>query len=319
MASQRSSDAASGISGDEHQFEWAETTKYLLENYALPRRTAMSADELRAVAQENYQIVQRGAYLNLSTGQECKVFIGPDWPNTTHVLQSGGQRLRPRFKTTRICVANVDTASAMRALWSAGVGTDAAVALNFANAHHPGGGYLNGAQAQEEDLCRLMPHLYTSLRSLRYPLPADRAHYTHTLLCRESNSYQLADPVRVAIISAAMPNLKADARLRHDCLAWERTATQRIRTVLCAAVQEKHTYLVLGAFGCGAFRNPPEHVAKLFARVLQSREFKGEFEQIIFAVLDPKTSDSGNFQIFAKVAREMCSSEASVSNAPQGR
>ena len=52
------------------------------------------------------------------------------------------------------------------------------VGLNFANAHHAGGGYLRGARAQEEDLCRLMPTLYTALKRLAYPLAEDQAHYS---------------------------------------------------------------------------------------------------------------------------------------------
>jgi len=55
----------------------------------------------------------------------------------------------------------------------------------------------------------------------------------------------------------------------------------------------------LGALGCGAFRNPPQHIACLFRNVLKESEFQGVFNHIVFAVLDiAKTS---NFKIFNDV------------------
>ena len=59
------------------------------------------------------------------------------------------------------------------------------------------------------------------------------------------------------------------------------------------------THLVLGAFGCGACRNPPRKVAKAFKRILAEEEFNGRFERITFAVLDP--NDSGIFRTFQKI------------------
>ena len=61
----------------------------------------------------------------------------------------------------------MDTASAARALAERGI---EAACLNFANQYHTGGGYLSGARAQEEDLCRLVPQLYSQLSKLPYPI-----------------------------------------------------------------------------------------------------------------------------------------------------
>jgi uncharacterized protein (TIGR02452 family) len=47
---------------------------------------------------------------------------------------------------------------------------------------------------------------------------------------------------------------------------------------------------VLGAFGCGAFRNPPRHMAELFKEVFQEREFQNRFPFVIFAILSDHNS-----------------------------
>ena len=59
----------------------------------------------------------------------------------------------------------------------------------------------------------------------------------------------------------------------------------RIRTVFDAALAHGHTSLVLGAFNCGAFGNPPADVAAAFARVARSAEFRGSFALLVFAIV----------------------------------
>ena len=55
---------------------------------------------------------------------------------------------------------------------------------------------------------QLMPTLYSSLKRLHYPLAENEAHYTHAWLARQPGTYALLPaPVRVALVSAAMPNL----------------------------------------------------------------------------------------------------------------
>ena len=110
----------------------------------------------------------------------------------------------------------------------------------------------------------------------------------------------------------------------------------RIRTVLDAALAHGHTALVLGAFGptlslsltltlsliltltnpnpnqvlgafgCGAFGNPPADVARLFAEVLASDEFRGALELVVFAIVDPKQADRGNIPTFRRALRVLC-------------
>ena len=113
--------------------------------------------------------------------------------------------------------------------------------------------------------------------------------------------------MEVNVISAAMPNLKdprAVTMYGGDCSSavWRRTVALRIRAVLAIAVEEEVDVLILGAFGCGAFRNDAHAVASIFAKLLMSSQFAGAFSDVIFAIVEPKAMrDSGNIAIFRDV------------------
>ena len=122
--------------------------------------------------------------------------------------------------------------------------------------------------------------------------------------------------MRVALVSAAMPNLgsasgarRGERRLQPGTQAWRDTVELRLRTVLDASLAKGHAALVLGAFGCGAFGNPPADVARLFAEVLASDEFRGALELVVFAIVDPKQADRGNIPTFRRALRALCGGE----------
>ena len=176
----------------------------------------------------------------------------------------------------------------------------------------PGGRYRHGGRAQEEDLCRLLPTLYSSLKRLKYPMKENSAAFTQGWLCRTAGSYALDQPpLLVNIISAAMPDLGRGAAFRGSSMRagsppWEQTVRTRIRAVLHAAREERCDCVILGAFGCGAFANPPDLVAPLFADVLASDEFRGALELVVFAIVDPKQADRGNIPTFRRALRALC-------------
>ena len=87
---------------------------------------------------------------------------------------------------------------------------------------------------------------------------------------------------------------------------WQAVFYARVRAVLHAAREEKVETLVLGAFGCGAFGNPPADVARLFAEVLASDEFRGALALVVFAIVDPKQADRGNIPTFRRALRALC-------------
>ena len=66
------------------------------------------------------------------------------------------------------------------------------------------------------------------------------------------------------------------------------------------AMEHQVTAVVLGAFGCGAFRNPPELVARAFREVLQEDLFRHSFSKVVFAIKSNGRPDD-NYNVFSKV------------------
>ncbi len=207
------------------------------------------------------------------------------------------------FDVTEVCVANINTLSAALLVGDA-------AALNFANAFSPGGGYRRGSNAQEEDLCRLLPQLFHSLRACAYPIGPDEVLLTRGLAAvRDPGTYSLCPSMGlVNILTAAMPS--RGSGLWPGSEDWYATVRVRMRTVLQAAKASGLPHLVLGAWGCGAFGNPPYPVANLFREQLCSPEFRGAFGKVVFAVIDPKGAQDGNFDTFEKTISEMDETQA---------
>ena len=72
----------------------------------------------------------------------------------------------------------------------------------------------------------------------------------------------------------------------------------KIRTIFRIALVNGHDSLVLGAFGCGAFRLPPEAVAEQFSRVLAEPEFECRFRAVVFAILSNPADAKEKFAPF---------------------
>jgi len=293
-----------------HRFVWDTELATAMERFAV-RMPKYEKKELAKIAKENYRLIKAGCYHD-SSGQKHSLRLPDVFVNLTHAVPPGGAGVRlggTRHTETRLCIARMDTASAARAMADLG---EPAACLNFANQNHVGGGYLSGARAQEEDLCRLMQPLYTQLQKLKYPFKDDQAHFTRTFLCRTSGSYEFFDgpPLAVDIITAAMPNLHGgfsfSQRMQAKSHKWTENVLLRMRAVLHAAREQGTETLVLGAFGCGAFGNPPDAVACLFRHCLASDEFRGCFRTVAFAILEPKSSDAGNFAAFADALSSLC-------------
>mmetsp|Transcript_36012 Transcript_36012/g.95603 ORF Transcript_36012/g.95603 Transcript_36012/m.95603 type:complete len:407 (-) Transcript_36012:170-1390(-) len=189
--------------------------------------------------------------------------------------------------------------------------------LNFANGVNVGGGYVRGAMAQEEELCRQFPTLYTSLKRAKehcnaYPFGpstyrgGDIQRYADVLFtgriagCRANRAqgyrtlaeHEFVD--NIALVSAAAPNVKQgesnEARLVQEAI----TAIMIAPKMMDPRIDT----LVLGAWGCGAFGCDAHAMAQHFATALNQR--LGEFyREVVFAI--PDTDQ--NAQIFERTLR----------------
>lgn len=195
--------------------------------------------------------------------------------------------------------------------------------LNMASRRNPGGGVTTGAGAQEETLFRrtnLFRSLYQfapyaeqyGIRCLQHQYPLDRNFggiYTpDAIYFRESEQkgYALLEkPVSLSFITVAgmnRPDLTTGGMIANHHVE---PIKNKIRTIFRIGLVHGHDSLVLGALGCGAFRNPPRHVARLFHEVMDEPEFKDKYRRIIFAILDDhnanhKHNPMGNFRPFAE-------------------
>ncbi|GEM_PF-1086113 len=127
--------------------------------------------------------------------------------------------------------------------------------------------------------------------SERYLIPDRGAVYSPSVpVIRDGDDKAYAfkeKPFQVGVISAAALNLKnKEDKVWADRnpAEYEKLMKDKIRAIYRLAAMKGHTKLVLGQFGCGAFRNDPAKVGKWFAEVLEDSEFKGRFERVVFAM-----------------------------------
>ncbi|CAF0797713.1 unnamed protein product [Adineta ricciae] len=198
------------------------------------------------------------------------------------------------------------------------------VVLNMANAFTPGGGWRDGCGAQEENLHRrtnlfqCLEDSYNQLRDKRswsYPIPEFGGIYSPNVSVfrgSEIDGYPFFPngPEYISFIACAAysyPDTKMNVYGELELYGEDtivRTKT-KIETILKIALDNNHDTVILSAFGCGAFRNPPKHIAKLFQEVIDSK-YSHAFKYIIFAIIEDHNSarshnPEGNIVPFSRV------------------
>lgn len=256
----------------------------------------MSA-RLRGMARQTQEIVEAGRYR--APGGHM-VTIGGDLSAAVEGTRMFGPEPVPVVPDTdRFSVCEVSGESSLEAArrMTARGGGPVAV-LNFASARNPGGGFLNGAQAQEEALCRASalyttlltaPGFYAHHRADRSPFYTDRViHSPGVPVFRDDRGGLLDTPYTVGFLTSPAPNAGViTGRTPEQAGRIPQALGSRAERVLETAAAAGYRRLVLGAWGCGVFRNDPAQVAEAFRALLaDGGRFAGHFDEIVFAVLD---------------------------------
>jgi uncharacterized protein (TIGR02452 family) len=255
---------------------------------------AINRHKARIMAEDTVRAVEAGRYTNL-LGEA--VDIAPavrravagtvSYPPNAKLLQVAAREAATTYE-----VANESTLVAAERLAREGLRP---VALNFASAKHPGGGFLKGAIAQEECLCRASA-LYACIRDnsmYAYHARQSDPMYSHYAIyspdvpvLKTDDGVPLAQPYLCSFVTSPAPNAGVVLERTPDRAAeLEAVMALRIELVLTVMAEHGHDAAILGAWGCGVFKNDPVTVAGLFRDALTG-PFRGVFTRVVFAVLD---------------------------------
>ncbi|MFD5715246.1 TIGR02452 family protein [Streptomyces pharetrae] len=269
----------------------------------------MSA-RLRGIARETEQIVAAGAY-RAPDGRKVYLADAVEAARAGTRIHGPDPVPAPPAPGADILI-EVTGESSLQAARRLGPGT---AALDFASARNPGGGYLNGAQAQEEALCRASalytcllraPEFYGHHRTHRDPFYTDRVvHAPAVPVFRDDRGRLLDEPFTVGFLAAAAPNAGVVRRtVPHRAAELPGALATRAERVLETAAAHGYRRLVLGAWGCGVFENDPARVAGAFHGLLgPGGRFADRFEHVVFAVLD-RTAGAVVREAFARTFPE---------------
>ncbi|MET8281744.1 TIGR02452 family protein [Micromonospora sp. NPDC005174] len=248
------------------------------------------SDSLREIARQTVAIAESGRYrsgngVDVVLGEAVRAAVA----GTRHHLPD--EVLAVPDAAPGAARVEVTHESTLQAAYRLGPG---AACLVFASARSPGGGFLNGAQAQEESIARssalypclsAAPEFYAFHRGQHDQRYSDRVIYSPLVpVFRDDDANLLEQPYTTSFLTAAAPNLGAIVRNQPahvpDVPA---VLARRARRVLEVAAAHGHRSIVLGAWGCGVFRNDPATVAGAFAEALHVVD---RFDHVVFAIHD---------------------------------
>ncbi|MEE3344238.1 MAG: TIGR02452 family protein [Bacilli bacterium] len=234
-------------------------------------------------------------------------FIKNDCPAETMDAQLNSIIYTPDFRenTTKIRVVQDTSQNAIFKIKTEGK----MAVLNFASYKKPGGGYINGAMAQEEALCHCS-NLYQVLsydklqkefyeynnEHLNKGLYDSRIIYSPDIVFYRDNTdldniNKDIDTRKCNVITCAAPNKNAAQNYQHiPDYAINHIMKDRILSILNVAKHQHIEILILGAFGCGVFGNDITITAKIFKECLTKYQYyRNIFTVVAFAIPDDTT------------------------------
>ncbi len=268
-------------------------------------------------AQETLQIIENGCYTINGKHIDIQQKIADSASGSKlyrenefdAVLASAAQKITELHFNTAIVVENATVLHGATLLTATGQEVGC---LNFASAKNPGGGFLNGAQAQEESLAvsstlydtQLKNHgFYDYNRGRKTYLYSDHMIYSPgVVVFRNDDGELLHEPYQLNIITSPATNIGAMKTNNPEELQYAEAATlQRMDKLLALFVHYNIRHLLLGAWGCGVFQNDPAAIAQWFAHLLTGDgKYARCFEHVLFAVYD-KSKNGDNIRVFKEV------------------
>lgn len=150
----------------------------------------------------------------------------------------------------------------------------------------PGGTYLTGTKRQESEVAR-RTNISLVYNRIKYPLEINGGIFGKNIIIfrdNENNNYNfLEEEIICDCVIVGMP--------KNPCLEnskYSSDDSMKIRGKFMAMFDEclkrNSKNLILGAFGCGKYNNPPDHIAMILKELITSYRYKNRFERIIFAI-----------------------------------
>lgn len=276
---------------------------FILNNYLQQHCVIITIEsetkmDRKAIANETMRIIEQGWYEY--NKQRVEIAGAQHSSLKGSVLISPEEELKtPGFGTGNplIKVENVSTVEAILRLRREGamhLGV-----LNFASAKNPGGGFLNGAMAQEESLAassglyqtqRAHPEYYQCNRDCGTMSYTDYAIYSpDVVFFRNAKFSLLPQPVTASVLTLPAVNMGQVLLKGEDEALARRIMKNRMRRALEIFADKGDRVLILGAYGCGVFRNDPAEISRYWTELL-SEGFGGCFDSVFHAVLDRSKS-----------------------------
>lgn len=267
----------------------------------------------KATAKETLQIMEQGYYEYEGKRIDIQSDMDASVRASVLITPEQGTALLEKYSTdggnssVEVRTENLSTVDAIRKLTDEGAGHIGV--LNFASAKNPGGGFINGAMAQEESLAAsgtlyrtLMAHeeYYQKNRAQTSMMYTDYAIYSPDVLFFRDGRFCLVEcPVKASVLTLPAVNMGQILLKGEDPDKAKRVMRRRMALALAVFAEKGAKNLVLGAYGCGVFRNDPRLIATWWKELL-SEGMGDYFDSVFHAVLD-QSRDKNCINAFACV------------------
>lgn len=252
----------------------------------------MDKSTLVKIAEDTVKVIEEGTYGDFCIKDEIDYAVR----NSKLYSPAMGDLLLGQLKSpevlnsTKIEVTNESTLQAAKRLIDNG---SKVIALNFASGKHPGGGFLRGTVAQEESLAyasalygciKPFNEMYDYNLKHKSGLYSDYMIYSPDVPVFKNHLGNYIPPYKVSFITA--PAVNKNHLQENEYKIANSIMLKRIEKILAVAIDNQYDTIILGAYGCGVFKNEPNDVAKMFKEILNKEPFKGQFKHIVFAIYD---------------------------------